>query len=227
MNTQRDGFVQVAYSEHPVAAIGAGEIAAELLDGNYARPDVLFVFITKPFAGTLEDIAPALRRLLSPTTLLGCVTEQIIGPDGWLIDGPCIQVLAVNRGEVDIVRYAPGDVIVPPAEQTMVLLADPNTTEISLLTDLCGGYSTQLVLNDQLYTDGAIGVIFPPHAAVHKVTDTHKLTTDELTQAHAILAFSEIEVDKLMTSTNDDEVPPVLSGFISRRSFPKTLTVFD
>lgn len=226
---QRDGFVEVAYSTHPVAANAVGEIAAELMERNCDRPDVLFVFVTKPFAGTLEDIAPALRKLLSPTTLLGCVAEQVINPDGWLVDDACIQVLAMNTGEVEVVRYAPGDLIIPPGEQTMLLLADPYTTEISLLTDLCGGYATPLVLDDQIYTDGAIGVIFPPQTAARKVTDTYKLTAGDM-NALAILAFSEVDLvsaDKKFGEIEDNEVPPILSGFISRRSFPRTLIVFE
>jgi small ligand-binding sensory domain FIST len=230
---ERDGFVSVAYSEHPVPTTAVGEVAAYLIEHDLARPDVLVVLVTTPFAGILEDIAPALRKLLSPTTLVGCAAAQIIGPDGWLIDGPAIAVMAINTGEVVPLRFAPGDPLLTPEAHTAVLLADPFSASVSLLSDFCGGYATaghgpganRLVLDGELFTDGIVGIAFPATERIHSVADPFTLSDEERNSATAILAFTEVDPE-LWAPPTAREWLPVLYGFVSKRTFPRSLTVF-
>jgi hypothetical protein len=238
---ERDGFVRVTHSTHPVAADAVGEIAAELIELDLARPDLLMVFVTKPFAGILEDIAPALDRLLSPTTLVGCASEQVIAPDGWLVDGPGIAVMAINKGEVEGLRYGPEVSIETSGPGTYLLLADPFSYNVSLLSDVCGGYaqagegpgSTRLVLDNQVFVDGAVGVRFPAGSGLSTYADDFLLDSDAWTRGEAVLAFKEVDVelwgrtlDPALVEAGGAEIAPVMTGIVSRRTFPLSLTVF-
>lgn len=237
MIAERNGFVHVAYSTHPVAAIAVGEIVAELIEHKATRPDLLCVFVTKPFAGILEDIAPALRRLLSPTTLIGCAAEQVINPDGWLLDGPAICVLAINQGEVEGLRYSPNAEVKTSESTTDLLMADPFSFNVSLMSSICGGYafagegpgSSRLVLNDQLFTDGAVGVRFPADQPIRTYADSFLLDAQAWMTGVAVLAFTEVDLELWSAAAStgaDGPLAPALTGFVSKRAFPVSLTVF-
>jgi hypothetical protein len=232
----RDGFVHVAHSEHPVAATAVGEIAAYLIEH-----DLLLDFVTKPFAGILEDVAPALRKLVSPTVLMGCASEQLISPDGWLVDGPGIGVLAVNTGEVEPVRFDPGDEIDPTDGRHLIVLADPYSVSVSLLADVCGGYATagdgpggtRLVLDETVFTDGAVGVSIPTEQPMRAYADSFLLDGEAWTYARAVLTFSEVDLELWEKTLSHEqreqgwgEAPAALTGFVSKRTFPLSLTVF-
>jgi hypothetical protein len=242
VTTGREGFVHVAHSTHPVAAVAVGEIAAELIERDAVRPDLLLVFTTNAFAGALEDIAPALRRLLSPTTLAGCAAEQVLAPDGWIIDGPAISVMAINQGEVEAVRYSSEVSIETSDESTYVLFADPFTVNVSLLSTVCGGYAatgagpgtTRLVLDDEVFTHGAVGIRIPPQRPIRTFADDSLLDTAAWTEGVAVLAFQELDFEvwnetrsgQQKIDDEEHESAPVVCGFVSKRTFPLSLTVF-
>lgn len=214
-HSERGDFIDFAWSTHPVAAIAVGEVAAHLRDRKRDRPDVMFVFITRPFAGTLEDIAPALRKLVSPTTLIGCSASQIFSPDGWLGDEPAIGVFVANYGEVDSFRFERGEPVELDPGRVSVVIGNPDTALIPPLPTTCGGYTRgPMVLDDTIYMDGLIAVSFPAEADV-----SCKMPTDVMPQG--VIAFADVEF------LNDDhEERPFVSGFVSSNSFANDLTVF-
>jgi hypothetical protein len=240
--TRRPSFVDAAFSAHPLPGTAVGEVAGRLIDNNSARPDVLFVFVTTPFAGILEDIAPALRRLVSPTVLIGCAAHQVISPDGWLVDDPAITALAVNTGEVDAARYEPGRLPVAVDGATTVTFADPYSAQISLLSDLSGGYASsgsgpggnRLVLDGHIHTDGCVAVTFPAGHGVRACRGPDTLERTQWRAARGLLAFSEAAGEYWHQAVlgdgemepEEEETPPVLSGFVSNLTFPAPLTAF-
>jgi len=69
-----------ALSQHPIAAHAVGEVAGgilEQLDGE--PPDLLVVFVSPHFAGALDEMAAALRRLLEPATLVAMTALAVVG----------------------------------------------------------------------------------------------------------------------------------------------------
>ena len=240
--TSGRNFVDGAFSASPEAVIATGEVAARLIERNHARPDVLFLFVTKPFIGILEDIAPALDKLLSPTILIGCAAEQIVSPDGWLVDGPAIGCLAVNTGEARAIRFEPDDRPTPQPDTTTVVIADPFSFRVSLLNnDISGGFATaavgpggnRLLLGDRIFSDGAVGVEFPTIGQVENVPDPLRFTASDWAKAAGMLVFSDLDADlwrlALEEATGSEafaENGPILSGFVSGATFPAPLTVF-
>ena len=69
-----------ALSQHPIAAHAVGEVAGgilEQLDGE--PPDLLVVFVSPHFAGALDDMTAALRRLLEPGALVAMTALAVVG----------------------------------------------------------------------------------------------------------------------------------------------------
>lgn len=237
----RRAFVDGACSEHPLAVVAAGEVAAHLIDRNHARPDVLFVFVTRPFIGILEDIAPALRKLLSPTILLGCAAEQIVSPDGWLIDNPAISVLAINTSEALPIRYAPGETPEQTTDSCTILIADPFSARVPNLSNVSGGYASaglnpggnRLVLDDVIYSNGIVGVQFPASDNLATFCFPEDLDPFAWRAADGMLVFADTDTGFWSTSLESDgeaeiygKNGPILSGFVSKQTFPASLTVF-
>ena len=47
-----------AQSEHPIAALATGEVVGAVLEAIGERPDLVFISVTRPHAGALDDIVP-------------------------------------------------------------------------------------------------------------------------------------------------------------------------
>lgn len=81
-------------SLHPSAAEAVGEAAGQVLERHGIGPDLALLFTTPHHRGELEDIAGAVRTLLRPSTLLGCVAESVVGNGQEIEDGPGLVVWA-------------------------------------------------------------------------------------------------------------------------------------
>jgi small ligand-binding sensory domain FIST len=190
--------VAAALSEHPLPTHAVGEAAGEVLEQIGSKPDVAVVLVTSAHAGALEDIAGAVRAILRPRVLVGAAAGSIIGGHREVEDQPGVAVWSARPGAVEPVRIEtartaggwtlqglPGRVA--DGDRTLVLLADPFSfpTEgfLTQLAETCpaltvagglvagakGPGGTRLVLDDQVQTDGAVGLLLPRGADVEAI----------------------------------------------------------
>ncbi|MEY2477100.1 MAG: hypothetical protein QOG87_2415 [Actinomycetota bacterium] len=175
-----------ALSEHPVTAHAVGEVAGHLLDAVGAAPDLVTVFVTPPHAGALEDVASALDTILQPRTLLGCAAVSVVGEAREVEETPAVVAWAGRTGAVTPVRLdtASDDLPVPGVEPgALLLVADPFSFDVEELfgrirgLPVIGGFASaargpggnRLVLNGQVFTDGAVGALLGPSIEVRSV----------------------------------------------------------
>lgn len=172
-----------ALSTHPVTATAVGEAAGQVLEELGPNPDLVALFVTPHHAGALEDAARALRALLEPTALFGCAAVSVLGQRHEAEDEPGISVWAGRFGPVRAVRLTAASAALPElpfAPQALLLVADPFSFDPTALGDgvpVIGGNASaargpggnRLVLDDAVYTDGAVGVFVGPGALVEPV----------------------------------------------------------
>jgi len=188
-----------ALSEHPVAAHAVGEVAGEILDRFGDRPDLAVVFLTPPFAGTLEDAVGAIDDILHPLVLLGCAAESIVGPHREVEHsaavslfcartGPILPIsLTVTEADGDDLTVSgwPGSLAFEP--QALLLVADPYTFPAEPFLDwmgtrfpgvpVVGGMASaahapganRLALGRQIHTAGAVGALLGPGISIETV----------------------------------------------------------
>lgn len=180
-----------AVSEHPIASTAVGEVVGQVLDAVGPQPAVAFLFITGAHVDAAAEIARAVRELLAPRVLAGGSAVSVIGGPQEVEERPGIALWAAQTGPVvpvrlDAVRTVDGWTVVGVPDnvsrdepRTMVLLVDPLSFPvdafIASLSDewpaltVIGGLASaaqrpggnRLMLDDDLHSDGAVGVIFP------------------------------------------------------------------
>jgi small ligand-binding sensory domain FIST len=161
-------------------------------------PDLALLFVTAPHGGAIEDVAAAVRATLHPGTLLGCVAESVVGGAREVEQGAAISLWAGHTGPVSAIhlrlqRTPDGDTIVGWPEvgnddsPGLLLLADPFTFPVdaflgrlgddrpglAVIGGLASGANApggnRLVLDDQIVSDGAVGVFLGPTVGVATV----------------------------------------------------------
>jgi small ligand-binding sensory domain FIST len=187
-----------ALSEHPVTAHAVGEAAGQVLEKLGPQPDVVAVFVTPPHAGALEDVAATVRSVLEPSTVVGCAAVSVLGDGREVEEGPAVSLWAARVGPVVPLRLrveqtSAGSLLTGwPAElpfdpNALLLLADPFTFPAEALfaalheerpgLPVLGGNASaaqgpggnRLALDDQVVTDGAVGVVLGPGADIDAV----------------------------------------------------------
>jgi small ligand-binding sensory domain FIST len=179
-----------ALSTHPVTAHAVGEVAGQVLEQLGPHPDLVLLFVTRPHAGALEDAASAVRTLLSPSLLLGCAAESVVGPGLEIEAAPAVSLWAGILGPVAPIRLSAvmGEEprlmgwpdTLPFQPQGLILIGDPYTMPVDVLfADLAerhpalpvlGGMASaalgpggnRLALDDRIHTSGAVGVVIGP-----------------------------------------------------------------
>lgn len=127
-----------ALSRHPLATQAVGEVVGAVIDGIGEAPDLAMLFVSASHVGALEDIAGAVRSLLSPEVLIGCAAGSVVGGGHEVEGGSAISLWAARVASVTPMRLTTGErsgsaviVGVPSPEllavdrQIMVVLADP------------------------------------------------------------------------------------------------------
>jgi small ligand-binding sensory domain FIST len=185
-----------ALSEHPLATQAVGETVGSILEQLDGPPDLVTVFATNDHTGMMEDITRAVRSLLNPRVLLGSTASSILGGAQEVENSPGLAVFAARLGvELEAVRLeafpgADGEILVAggqglgQGEGTLLLLADPFSFPVDevvgQLNDatpdlvVIGGMASAaqqaagnvLALDDERFSDGAVGVLLPPEVAV-------------------------------------------------------------
>lgn len=184
-------------SEHPLATHAVGEVIGQVADGGGQEPDLAVLFATGPHTGVLEDMVKAVQTLIKPKILVGTTAVSVLGGPREAEDVPALSLWTASIDGAEGVRInaqRSGDGIsligFPTStgiSGTLLLLADPFSFPVdgflqSLATNhpdltVVGGLSSaargpggnRLVLDDNIYTDGAVGILLPPECAVATV----------------------------------------------------------
>lgn len=184
-------------STHPEPAVAAGEILGEIRDKLTAAPDLAVVFSSGGQIGSLPEMVDATHCLLMPHTLLAVTASGTIAGAEEVETGNSFSVWAGQTGDLTAVRLEmiPGSEPIIAGLPTfiepgsiLVLCAEPFTFDVTRLiakleTDhpgvlLCGGIASaanapginRLWLDENEFSDGAVGVIFPPGVATPMVS---------------------------------------------------------
>lgn len=171
-------IVASALSTHPLVTHAVGECVGTVLDSG-AEPDVVLVGVTAPLVGAMEDVVGAVRSLLRPRVLAGAASTAVMAGTT-ASTAPAVAVWALWAGGGAAprpLRVEPGDTSpVAATDGATVLLADPFTTSCAELVEaragrpgLAGGSvdaatragGNRLVLDGELHSDGAVGVVLP------------------------------------------------------------------
>jgi small ligand-binding sensory domain FIST len=187
-----------ALSEHPLPAHAIGEVIGEVLESVGSAPDLAVLFTTAPHGGAMEDMAAAVRAVLAPRALIGATAESVLGGarevegSGAVVlwcgrTGPVtpLRLFGEQLGEGWLLGGLELDGI--PRGATLLLLADPFSFPVDLVLDrlrderpdirVVGGLASaargpggnRLVLDGQLLTDGAVGVVLSESQTVGTV----------------------------------------------------------
>lgn len=188
-----------ALSQHPIPAHAVGEVVGEVLEAVGPAPDLAVLFATAPLVGALDDIARAVRAVLNPRVLVGTSAVSVLGGATEVEETGALALWAARFGvdiepvRLDAFTNADGTVLVAGGQQlaagpgTLLLLVDPYSfpadqvlahfrTDLPDLVVIGGAASSgraaatnRMLLDDEVWTDGAVGVHLPPSISVSTV----------------------------------------------------------
>ncbi len=178
-----------AVSQHPIPSEAVGEVLGEVLDQlDGERADLVVTFVSPHHAGALEDIAPAVRRLLEPQVLLGGTAVTVVAGERELEGEPAVSVFAARVPDARLtptllrVEQTPDGAVISgwpelaAPSSTLLLFADPFTFPVDALLarldqdlpdlQVIGGMASaanrpggnRLVLDASVVDGGAVGV---------------------------------------------------------------------
>lgn len=177
-----------ALSEHPLASHAAQEVADQVAASIGTAPDVALLFLTAPHTEAASEIATVVRERLQPGALVGVSAIAVVGGDLEIEERPAVSLWAGRFRGVTPVRFTAsreveGFRIEGPAHETLdsahtlLLLPDPFTFPVGELVEelavnypevlvvgglASAGYSpgdNRLMLDDQVFRDGAVGLL--------------------------------------------------------------------
>lgn len=166
-----------ALSQHPLATHAVGEVVGRVLEDVGPSPDLALLFVSAAHTGAIEDIAGAVRTLLSPRVLLGCTAGTVVGDGREIEEEPAIALWAGTVPtavplRLDGLRGLPHPDDLPPDATAVIVLADPFTfpTEQAMAgasLPVIGGLASsahrpggnRLVLDGEIHADGAVAVV--------------------------------------------------------------------
>ncbi|MBC8364498.1 MAG: FIST C-terminal domain-containing protein [Actinobacteria bacterium] len=169
----------VALSEHPDTGIALGEVVGQVLDRLGPSPDVAVLFLTGHHIGQCEEVGRTVRRTLGVGHLIGGTAVSVLAHRQEVEESPGLVLWAGQTGPVDVFRLS-SEGFLPDgiADGTAVVaLADPFSFDGVGLADgvpggvtLIGGLASaaggpggnRLLLDDELYRDGAVALALPP-----------------------------------------------------------------
>jgi len=174
-------------STHNDPGVAVAEALGEIIDKLGPSPDLTLLFVSGAFTARVEDLTHAVREILRPGTLLGSTAVSVVSGENEIEEQTAISIFAGNfdgiAAPVRLGDDAPTVDLWAAREErssephTLILLADPFSfqTELaisswrSLFPDLqiIGGLASagnapgvnRLVLDDQIFDSGAVGVL--------------------------------------------------------------------
>jgi small ligand-binding sensory domain FIST len=189
-----------AQSEHPIAALATGEVVGAVLEALGERPDLVFISVTRPHAGALDDIVNTVGSVLHPLAMIGCAAESVVGTGREVEETPAISLwagrvgpllalsLRATRSADDSWQFSgwPDDITFEPA--ALILVADPFTFPADQFLNwmdeahpglpIIGGNASaalgpggsRLVVDDRIVHEGAVGVLIGSGIEIEMVT---------------------------------------------------------
>ena len=180
-----------ALSEHPDSASAVGEVIGEILEAVGPSPDLAVLFTSASHREAISEVADAIHQVLAPSALLGAAAVSVIGGPLEVEERPAVSLWAATQCPAQSVRleavrgpdgWAVGGMPVD-AEGTLLVLPDPFSfpSEVLLNTGpemtVVGGLASaagrpggnRLVLGQQVFSDGAVGVLLDPGVEVRTV----------------------------------------------------------
>jgi len=166
--------------------------------GRPGPPDLAVIFVTAPHAEELAEAAKLVRAVLKPRALIGCAAESVLGGRREVEHAPAVALWAGRTGPVvpfhlSTTPTPDGDTITgwPDIDaddaNALLLLADPFSFPVEDFLRrfdddrpglaVVGGLASagrapggnRLVIDDQVFTDGAVAVFLGPAVAVSTV----------------------------------------------------------
>jgi small ligand-binding sensory domain FIST len=189
-----------AQSEHPIAAMATGEVVGAVLEAFGERPDLVFISVTRPHAGALDDIVSTVTSVLHPLAMIGCAAESVVGTGREVEETPSISLWAGRvgpllpvtltatrsaddswefRGWPDEVSFDPTALILVadpftfPADQFLLWMeeAHPGLRVIGgNASAALGPGGSRLVVGDRTLQEGAVGVLIGSGVEIETVT---------------------------------------------------------
>ena len=184
LQTRIAAALSTAPGAEEATAAAAREAAAGLAGET---PDLAFVFFSPPHVGAAAAAAAALREVLRPRHLLGCVSEGVVAGRREVEEGPAVAVWAAAFPDAEIecfhaeaVRTDEGIAVVgfPETDDPalVALLVDPYSFPAEFLLErlnaerpglpLVGGIATgagfgaqALLVDDEVHDGGAVGAV--------------------------------------------------------------------
>jgi small ligand-binding sensory domain FIST len=187
-----------ALSEHPMAVTAAAEVATRVSAELGSAPDVALLFATSAHRDELGAIGAVVRDRLGPRILAGASAVSVVGGPLEIEERPAVSLWAARVGVVDPLRLTATrlddgstfdgiDIENPAGGHTLVVVPDPFSFPISELVDelarespdltVIGGLASaahrpgdnRLLLDDEVFDDGAIGLLLRGPARVTTV----------------------------------------------------------
>ncbi|MXW42344.1 MAG: hypothetical protein F4138_04580 [Acidimicrobiia bacterium] len=180
-----------AFSEHPDSASAVGEVIGEILDAVGPAPDLVSVFVTSSHRDSSEQILTAIGQALNPSVVIGATAVSVISGSIEIEERPAISLWAASECSVQPIRLQarqrPDGWCIDGLEDeitgTLLLLADPFSFSCDVLLAqnshlrIVGGLASaaghpggnRLMLNNSVYTDGAVGVLIESSTQINTV----------------------------------------------------------
>ncbi len=181
------GRFGAAISEHPLVTHATGEVVGQVLDAVGEAPELAVAFVTPPYVGAIEDICTTIRSTLRPGVLLAATGVSIVGNQREVEEVAAVslwvgRIPGVRPVRLDALRSPDGWSIAgfPEADAgTLLLLADPFSFPVDGLLQhledavpalaVVGGLASasasaggnRLVLDSQIFSNGAVGALIP------------------------------------------------------------------
>ena len=183
----------------PVEATGevVGQVLEALAAGG-RPPDLALLFVTPPHVEAMAAAAATVVAAVVPGTLLGVTAVSVVGGPHEVERGPAVSLWAGNTGAVTPFHLSVVDTpdgptftgwpdVIPEDASALLLMADPFSFPVDALLDrlrqdqpglaVVGGQASaargpggnRLVLDGQVFTDGAIGAFLGPGVEVSTV----------------------------------------------------------
>ncbi|MGH9097478.1 MAG: FIST signal transduction protein, partial [Acidimicrobiales bacterium] len=163
-------------------------------------PDLVFLSVTRPHAGALDDIVNTVTSVLHPLAMIGCAAESVVGTGREVEETPAISLWAGRVGPLlpvwlrgtrsvddswEFVGW-PDDISFEPT--ALILVADPFTFPadhfLSWMDEthpglpIIGGNASaavgpggnRLVVDDRTVQEGAVGVLIGSGVGIEMVT---------------------------------------------------------
>ncbi|MBA3267985.1 MAG: FIST C-terminal domain-containing protein [Acidimicrobiia bacterium] len=183
----------------PVEATGevVGQVLEALAAGG-RPPDLALLFVTPPHVEAMAAAAATVVAAVVPGTLLGVTAVSVVGGPHEVERGPAVSLWAGHTGAVTPFHLSVVDTpdgptftgwpdVIPEDASALLLMADPFSFPVDALLDrlrqdqpglaVVGGQASaargpggnRLVLDGQVFTDGAIGAFLGPGVEVSTV----------------------------------------------------------